>query len=60
MIWEISLTEAHGMILAAGILYGEAWIWTDANLSRAGRKLLRMREIRDQIQRGEWRADIDL
>lgn len=60
MMWEIDLTEGHSMIHAAGILHGEAWIWPDARLSRAGRKLLRLREIRDQIQRGEWQANIDL
>jgi len=60
MRWHISLVEGWGMILAGGLLHGEAYIWPDPRLSTAGRKLLAAEEKRQAWQRGEWQPQIDL
>jgi hypothetical protein len=60
MRWDISLTEAWGMIHASGLLHGETYIWPDARLSTAGRTLLRVQDIRQQIAQGDWKPEIDL
>jgi hypothetical protein len=60
MRWEISLVEAWSAIHAAGILEGETYIWPDPRLSKVGRAMLRVRELREQVRRGEWRPLVDL
>lgn len=52
MRWEISLTEAYGMILASGILHGGAFVWPDPRLSRSGRQMLK---LRDKLER--WKTE---
>lgn len=49
MRWKISLSEAWAMILAGGILNGEAFIWPDPELSRSGRAMLHAKALRDKI-----------
>lgn len=60
MRWEIDLTEGYSLIHAAGILAGEAWIWPDARLSKAGRTLIRLREAAREVRAGSWHEQIDL
>lgn len=60
MRWQISLVEAWGMILASGLLHGEAYIWPDARLSTAGRKLIAAAEMKQKWQSGEWKPQIEL
>lgn len=52
MMWEISLTEAHAMMLASGILQGGAYVWPDPRLSTSGRQMLRV-----QAKLERWRKD---
>lgn len=54
------MVEAWGMILASGLLHGEAYIWPDARLSSAGRKLIAARELREKWQRGGWVPQIEI
>lgn len=60
MMWQISLVEAWSMILASGLLHGEAYIWPDARLSEAGRKLLTASTLKARWQSGQWKPDIEL
>ena len=59
-MWEISQVEAWAMILAGGILEGEAYIWPDARLSESGRKMLKLQDLSREVKAGQWRARVDL
>lgn len=58
--WQVSLVRGWSLIHAAGLLAGEAFIWPDPRLSTAGRALLKVRELRAAVQRGEWAPEVDL
>lgn len=58
--WHISLVDGWSLIHAAGILHGESFIWPDPRLSTSGRAMLRVRDLRAQFRRGDWRPHIDL
>jgi ABC-type cobalamin transport system permease subunit len=60
MRWQVSLAEGWAMIHAAGLLAGEAYIWPDPRLSSSGRALLRVRDLREAVRRGEWVPEVDL
>lgn len=60
MMWEIDLIEAESMIHSSGILDGQAYIWPDANLSAAGRSMLRVQKLREAFRNGTWKPTIDL
>jgi hypothetical protein len=60
MMWEISLVEAQSMFHAAGLLEGESYLWPDPRLSKSGREMLRIREMREQFRQGLWQPEIDL
>jgi hypothetical protein len=48
------------MIHASGLLHGEAFIWPDARLSAAGRKLIAAQELRDQFARGQRKVEVEI
>lgn len=60
MRWEISLVEGWAMILAGGILDGEAYVWPDARLSRTGRKMRKVKDLAEKVKRGAWTPRVDL
>lgn len=60
MKWHLSLAEGWAAIHAGGLLHGEAFIWPDARLSGAGRKLIAAQELRDKIRQGLWQPQIEL
>ena len=60
MQWEISLVEAWGMILASGLLHGEAYIWPDPSLSVVGQKLIAARDLKQKWQSGDWQPQIEI
>lgn len=60
MMWEIPLAEGWSMIHAAGLLHGEAYIWPDARLSAAGRKLIAAQELREQFARGLRTVEVEI
>ena len=60
MQWQVSLVRGWAMIHAAGLLAGEAYIWPDPRLSSSGRALLRVRDLREAVRRGEWVPEVDL
>lgn len=59
-MWEIDLIEGWSMIHAAGILHGESFIWPQAELSEAGRSMLRVQKLRADFMAGKWRPTTDL
>lgn len=54
------MVEGWAMILAGGILEGEAYIWPDARLSKAGRKILKLQKLSHKVKTGEWKPRVDL
>lgn len=60
MMWEIPLAEGWAMIHASGLLHGEAYVWPDARLSAAGRKLIAAHELREQFASGARKIEIEI
>ena len=51
LMWSVSLTWAHSLLHASGILSGSLYVWPDPRLSTAGQTMLR---VRDKL--ASWRT----
>jgi hypothetical protein len=58
--WHISRVEGWCAIHGAGILDGNTYMWPDPRLSQSGRRMLRIRDLRESFQNGDWQPFIDL